>query len=294
MNWSQIGIQCHDMIRPKISSEFRARQVHIMSATSKQLTSNQNIRLAMSRAAEIRAGHRQGTDLVILDIQFNRSGQVKEVALIEYVSGRVLLNTLVKHQAPLELFQLKVAWRRGLMDQLWSRELDSSGTNTDQDLDVCAITEALQNSGVTKDFVILVWNSTYYNLTLFVNVLEPAEANSPLPSRANCVRVVPHVRANVPPHDGKPFPGTLSKILPILFPNHGLVGRKHRALVDSQQTRLVMTAFEEFANRIGSPGRLKFSSVKPTHQTLENWLVDLTLASHHQETQNRAHELKSY
>ena len=99
---------------------------------------------------------------------------------------------------------------------------------------------------------------------------------------------MPHVRANVPPPNGKPFPATLSTIFPILFPRHELVGRNHRALVDYQQTRLVTTAFEEFAKSIGSPGRLEFSDIKPTQQTLDNWLVDPTLVSHHQETQNRA------
>ena len=131
-----------------------------MSAASKQWTSSEDIQLAMSHATEIRAGHRQGTDLVILDIEFCRSGQVNEVALIEYVSGRVLLNTLIKPQASPELSPLKLAWRRGLIDHLWSRKLDSSGTNTDQDLDVWAIAEVLENSGVTKDSVILVWHST--------------------------------------------------------------------------------------------------------------------------------------
>src|SRR5438045_2542176 len=154
----------------QISSEFRGRQAHFMSATSKKWTSSQDIQLAMSRAAEIRAGHRQGTDLVILDIEFSRNGQVKEVALIEYVSGRVLLDTLVKPQAPPELSRLKLAWRRGLIDQLWSRKLDSSGTNTDQDLDVCAIAETLEDCGVTKDVVILVWTTTDYQLSLLDNV----------------------------------------------------------------------------------------------------------------------------
>jgi hypothetical protein len=73
----ELGTNWHSMPRydpAQISSEFRGRQVHIMSATSKQWTSSQDIQLAMSRAAEIRAGHRQGTDLVILDIEFSRSG----------------------------------------------------------------------------------------------------------------------------------------------------------------------------------------------------------------------------
>jgi hypothetical protein len=61
----------------------------------------------MSCATEIKAGHRKGIDLAILDIEFGRSSQVKEVALIEYLSGRVLLDTLVTPQTPPELSQLK-------------------------------------------------------------------------------------------------------------------------------------------------------------------------------------------
>jgi hypothetical protein len=235
-----------------------------MPASLKQWTRSKDIQLAISCATEIRAGHRKGTDLVILDIEFSRSGQVQEVALIEYVSGWVLLDTLVTPQAPPELFQLKLEWRHGLIEHLWSRKLDSSGTNTDQTLDVCAVAEALEDSGVTKDSVILVWHSTNYDLTLLSNFLESAGANSPLPSKANCVRLVPHVRANVPPHNGKPFPVTLSIIFPILFPCHELVGRNHRALVDCQQTRLVMTVFEELAKTIDTPGRLEFSGITPT------------------------------
>jgi hypothetical protein len=262
--------------------------VHFMSASSKQWTRSKNVRLAMSCATETRAGHLKGPDLVILDVEFSRSGQVKEVALIEYVSGRVLLDTLVTPQAPPELSQLKLEWRRGLIEHLWSRKLDSSGMKTDQTLDVGDVAEALEDSGVRKDSVILVWHSTYYGLTLSSNFLESAGANSPLPSRANCVRLVPHVRANVPHHNGKPFPATLSTIFPILFPCHELVGRNHRALVDCQQTLLVMTTFEEFAKPIDNPGRLGFSSITPTQQTLDNRLVDQTLVSHHQETQNQA------
>ena len=54
-----------------------------------------------------------------------------------------------------------------------------------------------------------------------------------------------------------------------------------------------MTAFEEFAKPIVSPGRPEFSDIKPTQQTLDNWLVDPTLVSHHQEIQNRADGLTS-
>jgi hypothetical protein len=43
--------------------------------------------------------------------------------------------------------------------------------------------------------------------------------------------------------------------------------------MDCQQTRLVMTAFEEFAKPIGSPGRLEFSDIKPTQQPLDKLVL---------------------
>jgi hypothetical protein len=49
----------------------------------------------MSCATEIKAGHRKGTDLVILDIEFSRSSPVKEVALIEYCREGGMLLTLI-------------------------------------------------------------------------------------------------------------------------------------------------------------------------------------------------------
>jgi hypothetical protein len=87
----ELGADRHPMSRyepTQIESEFRSRQRHFMSATSKQWTSSHDAQLAMSRAAEMRAGPRQGTDLV---------GQVKDVSFIEYVFGQIPLNPLVKH-----------------------------------------------------------------------------------------------------------------------------------------------------------------------------------------------------
>jgi len=65
MSW---GTNWHPMPRydPAQISSLRGRQAHLMSAASKQWTSSQDIQLAMSRVVEIRAGHRQVTDLVIL------------------------------------------------------------------------------------------------------------------------------------------------------------------------------------------------------------------------------------
>lgn len=60
----------------------------------------------MSRATEFRAGHRQGTELVTIEL--SRSDQVKEIAPIEYISAEwVLLDTLVKPQALPKLAQSK-------------------------------------------------------------------------------------------------------------------------------------------------------------------------------------------
>ena len=97
----------------------------------------------MSHAAKFRAGPRQGADLVILDLGFSRSAQIKEVALTEYVSGQAFLDTSVKYQASSRLSQLSLAWREDWIDKLWCMKVGSSGTDTDQYLDFCAIEKAL-------------------------------------------------------------------------------------------------------------------------------------------------------
>lgn len=49
--------------------------------------------------SDILQGKRQGSDLVILDDEFSlASRQLWEFAIIERVSGKVLINTTIKHQ----------------------------------------------------------------------------------------------------------------------------------------------------------------------------------------------------
>jgi hypothetical protein len=187
MSWAHIGIQRHDMIQPK-------------SALSSEV------------------------DKRISCQQVQNSGPEAKAFSLRCLVPRKLEQAIEKAQAPPELSQSKLEWRCGLIQHFWSRKRDSSGTNTDQTLDVCADAEVLEDSGVTNDSVILVWHSTYYDLTLLSNFLESAGANSPLPLRANCVRLVPHVRANVPPHNGKLFPATLSTIFPFYSPAMNWLG----------------------------------------------------------------------
>ena len=263
MDWIQIVVQRHASSSP-IQLEFRHRQAHFISATSKKQASSQDIQLATSHAAKFRVGTRQGAGLVILGLGFSRSAQIKEVALTEYVSEGVFLDTLVKPQASSGVSQFILAWRKNWTNKLWSRKVASSGTDTDRYLDFCAI-------------VILVWHSTYFDLILLSNLLEFAGANSPLLSKAKGVHMVPHVRVNVPLPERKPFPAFLSTIFPIQFPRNELVGRIHRALVDCQQTRhattrLVKTAFEGFAKSTGNSGKLVFSWYETHAADSDNWV----------------------
>jgi hypothetical protein len=56
-----------------------------------------------SRTLEIQEGNRAGSDLVILDTEYSvASSQLWEFALIEKVSGKVLINTCIEHENGLD------------------------------------------------------------------------------------------------------------------------------------------------------------------------------------------------
>jgi hypothetical protein len=67
-------------------------------ATRRQWTFPPRYEIVRSRMAEIAQGKRPGTDLIILDDEFSpASQQLWEFAMIEQVSGKVLINTTIDH-----------------------------------------------------------------------------------------------------------------------------------------------------------------------------------------------------
>ena len=76
----------------------------VSRSLSRRWRSNKEIDVATKRVTEIWNGKQPGADMVVIDIEFMPStGQVLEVAVIEYVSGKILVDTRISYNSTLPL-----------------------------------------------------------------------------------------------------------------------------------------------------------------------------------------------
>ena len=138
--------------------DIRVLQQCISTAKSKRCNFDSNFEAAITRTAEIRADKQLGSDLVVLDLEFlPSSGQTLEVAVVESVSGRVLLDTKVKHEC-LNLLSNKLDYMAGSSGFIMARKFLGKSFEdwTQNGQDVNAIAKALKSTGITKQTIILV------------------------------------------------------------------------------------------------------------------------------------------
>ena len=208
--------------------------------------------------SEILQGKRAGSDLVILDDEFSpASSQVWEFAIVERVSGKVLINTTIEHKDG----QDHSTWgdhpflkmmSRSKAAQVFSpfRIRDIGRINVDE------IASQLQEAGITQDTIILVYHKSPFDLRILRGFLESAGYHGILPPDENCIPLLQLLRPNlsVAPLGHKGFPLSLEVLFPIMYPRHQLVGLNHQALEDCQQTRLVCMAFDQLCKPIAERG----------------------------------------
>ena len=63
------------------------------------------------------------------------------------------------------------------------------------------IAEILKNAGVTKQSIILVWHTGYFDLTLLRELFDSAGCDDILPPTENCIPMINHFRQGLPPRD---------------------------------------------------------------------------------------------
>jgi hypothetical protein len=213
----------------------------------------------IARTAEVEEGKRPGSDLVILDVEFlPASSQLLEFAIVEKVSGKVLIDTKVKHKNGLtfvsdkrNLFCEWISYRKAC--KVFGRK-DPCVTGDGPDVD--EIAEMLKNAGITHHTIILVWHTSNKDLSLLRNFLELAGHYGILPPDENCIRMIPLFRTNLPKVPGRnSFPARLDVLFPLFYPRHELIGMNHRALEDCLQTRLMILAFEVLCKSLEERGR---------------------------------------
>lgn len=236
----------------KPHADLKKCQTIFDSSSRKQWTFPPSYNTILRRIDEIRQGTRPGSDLVVLDDEYSPvSDQLWEFAIIERVSGKTIINTVIEHQNgldhnsghPTNPFLQLCSQSKGKSVYAPSRGTAIGRMNATQ------IAEVLQRKGIGLNTIFLVYGRTNRDLSLLRRYLESEGHGSILPSDQNCYPVTGIIRSNIfesTPKDQQ-FHLRLEIVFPIMFPRHNLIGLNHQALVDYEQTRLVCMAMEELS-----------------------------------------------
>lgn len=244
--------------REKTTIDVRVVRETFLAMARKRWNFPSRYDIVRRRIEDILQGKRPGADLVVLDDEFSpTSQQLWEFAIIERVSGQVVINTCVEHPDGVDhdkwgAHPLLRRMSRSKAAQVFS---PSRIRNTGR-MNVDEIASKLQQAGITQDTVILVYHNSTTDLRILRQFLDTAGYYGILPPDENCIPLLQLLRANlsVAPPRHNMFPLALEVLFPIMYPRHQLVGLNHRALEDCQQTRLVCMAFDQLCKPIAERG----------------------------------------
>jgi hypothetical protein len=190
--------------------------------------------------------------LVCIDTEFSAASEkVFEIGVCEFESGKPLVDTRVKHHCSEdELHQfpnpLKANPYQRLISIRTSQRIYGTGPQNRMDvLDVHAIATKFREGGITPDSIILTWHRTAKDLELLRKLFDESgckDYKNILPPKHHCMFMIPEFRRNM-----RIIPGILSLeiIFNLLFANHNLANKNHRALPDALQLRLMVKLFIE-------------------------------------------------
>lgn len=175
---------------------------------------------------------------MILDDEFSfSSSQLWEFAIIEKVSGKVLINTRVdhgsnwNHKSPQRIRIVEV------LNLVQAAKLLQPSPKGTIDLVPSEIAQRLRDAGINPDIIFLVWHFRPDDLRILRKFLESHGQRGILPTDENCVMMPKWIRQNLPRISGnKFFPVALEVFFSLFYPHHDLVGLNHRALIDCLQT----------------------------------------------------------
>jgi len=185
--------------RERIIVNIRSVQEAFNHAARKRWTFLPKYDIVRRRIKDILQGNRPGADLVILDDEFSpASQQLWEFAIIERVSGKLLVNTTVEHEDGLD----HDAWS----EQPFLRRMSMSKAATVYSpsrisdigrMNVHEIASKLQRVGITPDTVVLVYHKSAFDLRILRQLLESAGYHGILPTDKNCIPLLQLLRSNL-------------------------------------------------------------------------------------------------
>jgi hypothetical protein len=186
--------------------------------------------------------------LLIVDTEFSlATRQPWEVAIIEYLSGKTRLNTLLHHSSGLS--HESESRRIAQISKMQAKNIYNPKRNLDR-LNVHQVAQRLKEIGTNSDTLFIAWATNPFDLHIFRNYLEAGGYSGILPDDEHCIPLCQTFRQNLSKiSSGKQFPLRLEVIFPIFHPGHKLIGTNHEALPDCRQTRHMCLAVPELRKR---------------------------------------------
>jgi hypothetical protein len=247
----------------------------------------------LQRIAEIETGEMPVESLVCLDLEYDvENYYVYEVAICTLLPNEpeVLIDAVTKFGAKPPKFGLRKTRLPPVVEEFATtpqRIRTAYGRNQaigGRVLQTGQIAEKLRQF-MKPDTIILTWATNANDLTALRDFLEANghEAASVLPSKDNCVFMVPHFRRNLGKlSDGKWFPAKLEILFPLLFPGNGLAARSHSALPDTLMLKLIVFAFLELLTPIKNRGKKwqSLNCVANAQKTIQDYFTPLSDMEH--------------
>src|SRR2546421_2102641 len=213
---------------------------------------------------QLKKGETPEQQVICLDLEYSSATRkVFEIGVVDYYSGEVLCDVKAKHNLGTALHHARPGIDLPLTKRIISLrtyEKVNMGLNAGKSpsLDVHQIANLLR-SIITPEAIVLVWASNRLDLQLLRGFLATAGYGDFLPPDENCIPVVTLVRKKL--HQTQisekwlplqksmkdniaKFPLSLPILFPLIFVGHELIGRNHRAIVDSLQLRLMVQYIE--------------------------------------------------
>ncbi|KAF5625155.1 zinc finger protein [Fusarium tjaetaba] len=196
------------------------------------------------RDIRLNGQHTGPRKFVIIDTEFNpTTRELCETAIIDRVTGEVLINTVIRHTDATKTAPLPSGTVGQKMEYITNQHrkkfYPSSGELAQMDVDQVA--ETLQRSGITPETIFICWHNNKFDLTILREFLRKGGYTDILPGDDKCFPLIPIFKKNAP----KSLSLRLEVLFQVLYPAHSLIGHNHRALPDCQQARLVCDCLDE-------------------------------------------------
>jgi hypothetical protein len=204
-----------------------------------------------------------------IDLEFStRKKIVYEIAVVEYHTGAVVLDTLVKQEKEVIVQAEKLP--RALdgedsvedhnlrrIELLHRRAVYNGGRRTMTEfLDAHSIARVIRESEIKSTDIMFEHASCRLDLKMPREFLESYGYHDLLPPLSNCIQTIPELRKNLPVGVSV----ALDIIFLLLFPNGPLIGQNHRAHPDALMCRKIVRLTREL---IKPPKEQKLAEYEP-------------------------------